>query len=56
MRQAGAALGIAAQPFLLVVIIGYVMQFFGLELLDMGRDVADFNLSERVGHLFGVSL
>jgi hypothetical protein len=52
----GAALGIAAQVFLVVVIIGYVMPFFGLELLDMARDVADFNLPARVGQLFGVSL
>jgi hypothetical protein len=53
---AGAALGIAAQIFLAVVIIGYVMPFFGLELLGMARDIAAFNLPARVGHLFGVSL
>jgi hypothetical protein len=53
---AGAALGIAAQGFLVWVIIGYVMPFFGLELLGMARDVADFNLPARVGQLFGVSL
>jgi hypothetical protein len=53
---AGAALGIAAQVALIVVIIGYVMPFFGLELLDMARDVAAFNLPARVGQLFGVSL
>ena len=52
----GAALGIAAQAFLVWVIIGYVMPFFGLELLGMARDVADFNLPARVGQLFGVSL
>jgi hypothetical protein len=52
----GAALGIAAQVFLVVVIIGHVMPFFGLELLDMARGVADFNLPARVGQLFGVSL
>jgi hypothetical protein len=52
----GAALGIAAQVFLVWVIIGYVMPFFGLELLGMARDVAAFNLPARVGHLFGVSL
>ena len=34
---------------LVVVIIGYVMPFFGLELLDMARDVAAFNLPARVG-------
>jgi hypothetical protein len=53
---AGTALGIAAQVFLVVVIIGYVMPFFGLELLDMARDVAAFNLPARMGQLFGVSL
>jgi hypothetical protein len=46
-------LGIAAQAFLVVVIIGYVIPFFGLELLDMARDVAAFNLPARVGQLFG---
>ena len=53
---AGAALGIAAQAFLVVVIIGYIMPFFGLELLDMARDVAAFNLPARMAQLFGVSL
>jgi hypothetical protein len=32
------------------------MQFFGLELLDMARDVAAFNLPAPLGQLFGVSL
>jgi hypothetical protein len=49
-------LGIAAQVFLVWVIIGHVMPFFGLELLDMARGVAAFNLPARVGQLFGVSL
>jgi hypothetical protein len=53
---AGAALGIAAQAFLVVVIIGYIMPFFGLELLDMARDVAALNPPAQVGQLFGVSL
>ena len=53
---AGAVLGIAAQVFLVVVIIGYVMPLFGLELLDMSRDVADFNLPVQVRHLLGASL
>jgi hypothetical protein len=53
---AGAALGIAAQVLLVVVIIGYVMPLSGLELLGMARDVAAFNLPARVGQLFGVSL
>jgi len=49
----GAARCIAAQVFLVVFIIGYVMPFFGLELLDMARDVAAFNLPARVGQLLG---
>jgi hypothetical protein len=53
---AGAASGIAAQVFLVWVIIGHVMPFFGLELLDVARDVASFNIPARVGHLFEVSL
>jgi hypothetical protein len=34
--------------FLVWVIIGRVMPFFGLELLGMARDVADFNLLRRI--------
>ena len=49
-------MGIAAQAFLVVVIIGDVMPLFGLGLLDMARGVAAFNLPARVGQLFGVSL
>ena len=37
-----------------LIIIGYVMPFFGLELLGLARDVAAFNLPARVGQLFGV--
>ena len=51
-----AALGIATQAFLVWVIIGHVMPFFGLELLDMARGVAAFNLPARVGQFFGVNL
>jgi putative oxidoreductase len=46
----------AASPSRAWAIIGYVMPFFGLELLDIARDVAAFNLPARVGQLFGVSL
>ena len=49
-------LGIAAQMFLVWVIIGHVMPFFGVEWLDMARGVAAFNLPARVGQLFGVNL
>jgi hypothetical protein len=41
------------QAFLVVVIIGHVMPFFGLELLDTARDVAAFDLPARVGQLLG---
>jgi hypothetical protein len=53
---AGAALGIAAQVFLAVVIIGYIMPRLGGDLLGLARDVAAFNFPARVGHLFEVSL
>jgi hypothetical protein len=39
-----------------LIIIGYLMPLFGLELLGMARDVATFNLPAWVGQLFGVSL
>ena len=52
----GAILGIAAQALLIVGIIGHVMPWFGLGLLDMARDVATFNLPSRVGQLLGGSL
>jgi len=53
---AGAALGVVAQVLLVVVMIGYVMPLFGLELLDMARDVVAFDLPGRVGQLLGVSM
>jgi hypothetical protein len=53
---AGAVLGIVAQGLLVWVIVWYLMPWLGLGLLDMARDVAAFNLPERVGQLFGVSL
>ena len=45
-------MGIAARVFLVWVIIGRVMPLFGLELLDVARDVAAFNLPARAGQLF----
>ena len=42
--------------FLVVVIIGYILPWFGTDLLNIARGVADFNLPARVGRLFGVSL
>jgi hypothetical protein len=44
----GAILGIAAQPVLVVIIIGYVMPSFGPDLLEMAHDVAG-----RIGQLVG---
>jgi hypothetical protein len=49
----GAILGVAAQAFLIIVVIGYVMPWFGLGLLDMARDLAAFNLPLRVSQLLG---
>ena len=40
-------MGIAAQVFLVWVIIGHVIPCLGRELLDMDRGVADCNLPAR---------
>ncbi len=50
----GVALGIGAQAFLIVVIIGYIMPSFDLRLLDFAQQVEAFNLPARVGQVFGV--
>jgi hypothetical protein len=52
----GTVLGTAAQLFLMVGIIGYVLPWLGLGLLGTAHGVATFNLPARVGQLFGVSL
>ena len=44
----GIALGVATQVFLAIGIIGYVLPWFGLHILDVVRDIAGFNLPERV--------
>jgi hypothetical protein len=44
----GIGLGVAAQAVLAIGIIGYVMPWFGLHILDVARDVADYNLPEEV--------
>jgi hypothetical protein len=49
---AGAGLGFAAQGFLALVIIHYAIPLLGLDLLDMARAVATFDLPARVGQLF----
>jgi hypothetical protein len=43
----GAFLGIAAQFFLAVGVIFYVLPWIGLELLDSARGVAEFDLPMR---------
>jgi hypothetical protein len=48
----GAVAGALAQVLLAVVVIVYVMPWFGLGLLDMARDVAAFNIPARIGRLF----
>jgi hypothetical protein len=48
---AGAGLGIAAQGFLALVIIRYAIPLFGLDLLDMARAVAAFDLPARAAQL-----
>jgi K+-transporting ATPase A subunit len=49
---AGAGLGIAAQAVLAWGLIFHVMPWIGLDLLDMARAVADFDLPARIGQLF----
>ncbi len=49
---AGAFLGIAAQAFLAWGLIFHVMPWIGLDLLDMARAVAAFDLPMRVAQLF----
>jgi hypothetical protein len=44
----GAILGILVQFALIYVVFGYVMPWLGLELLDVARAVADFDLPGRI--------
>jgi hypothetical protein len=55
MRRLGSP-GHRAQVLLVWITISYVVPSLDLELLDMARNVAAFNLPARVGQLFGVSL
>jgi hypothetical protein len=48
----GVCLGIAAQAVLAIAIIGYWLPWLGFHILDVARDIADFNLPERVWALF----
>jgi hypothetical protein len=49
---AGASLGIAAQAFLAWGLIFHVMPWIGLDLLDMARAVAKFDVPLRAYQLF----
>jgi hypothetical protein len=49
---AGAGLGIAAQAFLAWGLIFHAMPWIGLDLLDMARAVAAFDLPTRISQLF----
>jgi hypothetical protein len=49
----GGILGIAAQAFLVVVIIGYMMPWFGFGLLDTARAVAALDLPMRAWQFLG---
>jgi hypothetical protein len=48
----GALLGVAAQAFLVIVVIFHLLPWFGLGLLGMASDVAEFDLPLRVLKLF----
>ncbi|HEY8008581.1 MAG TPA: hypothetical protein VIE66_17710 [Methylocella sp.] len=48
---AGVGLGVAAQAFLVWGLIFHVMPWVGLDLLDMARAVAAFDLPARIGSL-----
>jgi len=43
----GILLGVAAQAILAIDIIGYVLPWLGLHILNVARDITDFNLPEQ---------
>ena len=49
----GMILAVAAQALMVIGLIGYVMPWFGLGLLDMTRAVAAFDLPKRAWQLLG---
>jgi hypothetical protein len=53
---AGAGLGIAAQALLAWGLLYHLMPAVGLDLLDMARAVATFDLPARIGQLFAAFL
>jgi hypothetical protein len=48
----GAILGVGAQAILVFLLVGVVLPWFGLDLLDMARAVTEFDLPMRMGQLF----
>ena len=52
----GFFLGVVIQALQTAGMIGFAMPWLGLELLDVARDVATFNLPARMGQLLGVSM
>lgn len=48
----GAGFGLAAQGFLALVIIHYAMPLLGLNLLDMARAVAAFDVPMQLWQIF----
>jgi hypothetical protein len=53
---AGAGLGIAAQGLLAWGLIFHALPWIGLDLLDMARAVAAFDIPMRIGQLFAGTL
>jgi len=51
----GACLGLAAQALAVWAVIGHVMPWVGLELLQMARDLAAFDLPRQAAQLFVTS-
>ncbi|NPU12050.1 hypothetical protein HL666_14860 [Bradyrhizobium sp. 83002] len=47
----GVSLGVAAQGVLAVGVIGYVLPWFGFRILEFARQIAEFNLPERIWSL-----
>jgi Domain of unknown function (DUF4062) len=52
----GVILGLVGQAFLAVGLIGYVMPWLGISLLDLARHVGDLNLPMRVWQVLGGTL
>jgi hypothetical protein len=48
----GVILGIAAQVFFIVIILGFVMPWLGIGLFEMAGEIVTLNLPARVGKFF----